>query len=75
MLQHIDELAKRVAQVKPPYAPGFIDRPVLDGQAGIRHPLQRLLQIIHLNRQIRTGVSEPPWLAKLSCTDILAGAP
>jgi len=70
VLQDVDESAQGIADVEPAHAPRLTDRTVFDRKAGIFHSPEGLRKIIHLDRQVGTGVPEPPWLAKLTCTVI-----
>ena len=48
-----DELSEGVADVEAAHAPGLARGSVFDGDAGRSHPLERLVDIVDLDRQIR----------------------
>ena len=74
MDQYVDEASERVADIKAAHAPGLVGRAVFDRQAGGENPAMHLLEILHLDRQIRTGVPDPPCETIMSCGTAAASA-
>ncbi len=52
VLKHVDEFAKRVADIKPAHAPRLIRRPINNRYVQLACPRQRLLKIIHFYGKI-----------------------
>ncbi|KAG0751818.1 hypothetical protein G6F24_014009 [Rhizopus arrhizus] len=53
MGEDVQQPSERIAHEEAAHAPGFIGRAVLQRDAGRAHALQHVLQIVHLDRQVR----------------------